>query len=159
VHSSRATGYGVVNDPEEEIAMFGASTLEDIKHDLDGMPHEVLDDLRQLVEDAAPALRGVVGDAGARGTAVGRTVAEHARNRVAEHGGAIMPTHSRGMIREHPIWCALGAAGLVGVAAAAYRMKAKPPAHTPTRHTPAPSPAPNRTTPPHGDPFDGIEDH
>jgi ElaB/YqjD/DUF883 family membrane-anchored ribosome-binding protein len=137
--------------------MYGVNTLHDIKHDLDGMPHEVLDDLKQLAEDAAPALRGVVGDAGARGAAVGRTVAEHARNRVAEHRGSSTPMPSPGLVRRHPWLCALGVAGAVGAAAAAYRKMEDSRSHPTPRHAPA-SPRPG-TTPPHGDPFDLVEDH
>lgn len=54
-----------------------ASVLHDIREDLDGMPGEVVADVRKLVDDARPALGAAFGDARARGSAVGATLVGH----------------------------------------------------------------------------------
>jgi hypothetical protein len=110
--------------------MYGARTLHDIKSDLDGMPHEILEDLRQLVEDAAPALKEMVADAGTRGSAVGTTVAAHVRDRAAEAAERLPdPQTIRGALphREQPtskkrrVFAVLGIAAGAGGAAMVWR--------------------------------------
>lgn len=64
--------------------MASSSVLKDIRDDLDGLPGELIADVKKLIDDASPAVTSAVKDARSRGAAVGSTLVAHVPDNVMD---------------------------------------------------------------------------
>jgi len=127
------------------------SVLQDIKHDLEGMPTELLAHLKQLADDASPAIGSAVHDARSRGAAVGTTLAGHIPDQVIDRvPDAIsdkLPTQSSGGSKLKKLLLFGGIAGAAAAAAALWRRQQATQSQTPAWMQADSSQSPNGVAP------------
>ncbi|MCL2541261.1 MAG: hypothetical protein FWE71_02240 [Nocardioidaceae bacterium] len=108
------------------------SVLHDIKNDLDGMPSEIMADIKQLIDDAGPALGSAVGDARSRSAAVGATLVGHLPDQVVERvPDAIsdrLPGASSGGSKLKKVLIFGGVAAIAAAGLAAWKSRSAAPA-------------------------------